>query len=399
MARITNKLAGIWRNLFFFLLSLFIPELVASQDWCYPGQPEPCAPESDEPFGWEFVYTGEVFGNVRGGLNTHDAVAYRDDFSLYLNLDTEAMGWWEGGEFFGHLQAESGNGITERDVGDFQVLSNIDADDFSQVSEIWYRHEFENAWIKFGKLEANVDFAFVDFGCEFINSSPGVVPTVPLTTYPDPDWGVVIGLEPTDWFTVVSGVYQGDPDGGRSIGSTLRNLENPMYMIEPALSYDLCGLEGVLRLGLWKNETPGTRFDGGSYDDREGWYLTWDQWLYRENPSDVGCGQGIGMFAQYGHSNEQEMEAHEYWGLGVVGTGLCPTRDNDSLGVWVGHVDLSDAPGAGFEADGETALEVFYKAQINDRLSIKPDLQYIVNPGGTDNKSALALGIRCEFVY
>ena len=253
-------------------------------------------------FGFEVLYTGEVFSNLRGGLNTHDAVEWRDDWSLFLEFDTESAGWWEGGLFLLHLQSQSGNGITDRHVGDFQVLSNIDADDYSQVSEFWYQHISPGggAWVKFGKMEANTDFAYVDFGCEFINSSAGFAPTIPLTTYPDQDWGVTVGLEPLEWFSVNLGVYQGEPDGGRALGTTLDELENPMYMVEPSLHYSCCGLDGAMRFGWWHNETPGEEFDGDLFDDMSGWYLTLDQWFCKENPSDEEDDQGIGFFAQYG---------------------------------------------------------------------------------------------------
>ncbi|MBW1888858.1 MAG: carbohydrate porin [Deltaproteobacteria bacterium] len=98
--------------------------------------------------------------------------------------------------FFLHLQEQHGQGITNEHVGDFQVLSNIDDDDFKQISEFWYKHTLldDRLWIKLGKMEANADFAFVDNGTEFINSSPGFSPTIPLVTYPNQDWGWELNL-------------------------------------------------------------------------------------------------------------------------------------------------------------------------------------------------------------
>lgn len=156
-----------------------------------------------------FVYTGEYFDNLRGGINTSGAGEYRGDLSIYLELDTETAGWWDGGTFFAHLQEQHGQGITEDHVGDFQVLSNIDAGDFKQVSELWYRHGFlDNAyWIKVGKMEANEDFAGMDFGTEFIHSGAGFAPTIPLATFPDQDWGIVFGASPVDWLSVNAGLY------------------------------------------------------------------------------------------------------------------------------------------------------------------------------------------------
>ncbi len=42
-------------------------------------------------------------------------------------------------------------------------------------------------------MEANDDFTEIETGNEFINSSAGLNPTVPIPSYPDQDWGAVIG--------------------------------------------------------------------------------------------------------------------------------------------------------------------------------------------------------------
>src|SRR5690606_26197673 len=57
---------------------------------------------------FEFVHTGEWFGNTGGGLE--EGSDYRGDLSLMVELDTERAGWWRDGEFFLHLQAQYGEG-------------------------------------------------------------------------------------------------------------------------------------------------------------------------------------------------------------------------------------------------------------------------------------------------
>lgn len=75
----------------------------------------------------EYVYTGEVFTNMRGGLNTRRATEYRGIFDLMMTAELDQMGLAPGGTFFLYGQNGHGRGLTERHVGDFQVLSNIDA--------------------------------------------------------------------------------------------------------------------------------------------------------------------------------------------------------------------------------------------------------------------------------
>ena len=85
------------------------------------------------------TYTSDFFANVSGGTEEH--ADYRADLSLEFTLDTEVAKCWDNGTFFIHLQAQLSDGITETSAGDLQVLSNIDADDFAQVSEFWYEHK------------------------------------------------------------------------------------------------------------------------------------------------------------------------------------------------------------------------------------------------------------------
>ena len=68
--------------------------------------------------------------------------------------------------------------------------------------------------------------------------------------------------------------------------------------------------------------------------------------------------------------------------------------EEDSLGFGIFHVVFSDE--AGFSKNDETAIELFYKAQLTGWLSLKPDIQYIANPGGTSNDDAIAVGVRFE---
>lgn len=305
------------------------------------------------------------------------------------------------GTFFIHLQEQHGHGISNDYVGDFQVLSNIDADDYKQISEIWYRQTFldERLWIKLGKQEANKDFAVVKHGCEFINSSPGFSPTIPLVTYPDQDWGAVLGVRPAERLSVKLGIYQGRPDGGRSIGATLDNLYGPMVMVEPALRFDIAEWQGRLRMGGWWNGDRFERLDrsepsSGTVGESYGWYLTWDQHLWRKRTGDEEDHRRVCCFAQYGWAPKDRSEVEHYIGGGIQWTGAIPRRDEDIIGLGIFHVEFSDD--ANFDKGSETAMEIFYKVQVFRWMSTKLDVQYIADPAEAADKDALVGGMRFE---
>lgn len=350
---------------------------------------------SDKGLDFGISHTSELMYNAYGGLDIGGD--HRADLSLTLELDTQKAGWWDDGQFFAHVQAQFGNGISENKVGDFQVLSNIDADDYFQVSQVWYTHTFENAWLKAGKQDSNEDFAFVEYGLEFINSSPGFSPTIPLVTYPDQDWGLALGLQLTQRFETRVGLYQGDPDGGRSLGSTFRSLKGPMALVQQGMTYEVGGRPGEIRLGAWWNGANNDRLDGtGVESDTAGLYVTWDQLVYQEDPDEANSERGVGVFAQLGLSDEDVIEAESYLGIGMQAIGLWEGREDDIVGLGLFHVRLSRDLQTPHRR--ETAIELFYKLQVTPLWSLKPDIQFIVNPGGNSD-DAFVIGLRSELSF
>lgn len=358
----------------------------------------------DRGLDFELIYISEVFMNTRGGLNTNDAHEYRGDISLYMELDTERAGWWDNGRFFMTLQEAHGKGISADHVGDYQCVSNIDADDFKQISEIGYQHYFldEKLWLKLGKMEATNDFGCPLYGYEFLHSCPGISPAILLPTYPDQDWGVVLGTAPVDWFSMSVGVYQGDFDGGRSLGATLDSFKGPAVLVEPAFHYNLWDREGLVRVGGWWNGVETDRLDEdseepGLVDEQYGYYINLDQMIWKESPQDAEDDQGLAFFAQYAWAPEDRSEVVYSVSSGIQWIGAIPGRDADAVGAGAFHVEFSNE--AGYEEDGETAFELFYKYQATGWMSLKPDVQYIVNPGGMADRDAVAVGLRAEVSF
>jgi porin len=62
------------------------------------------------------------------------------------------------------------------------------------------------------------------------------------------------------------------------------------------------------------------------------------------------------------------------------------------------HASLSSRIQSSEQRYSETAIEMFYKLQLTPFFSIKPDLQYIVNPGG-DLPNAFVAGLRMEVAF
>jgi len=344
------------------------------------------------------TYTGEPFWNLHGGIQTTGGAVYEGLLDLYVEFSTQAAGLWKGGSLFLLFQNKHGEDISPEYVGAFQLVTDMEAPNFTQISELWYRQSFldDRIWVKVGKQDANDDFAGVASGLEFINPSGGFSPTIPLASYPDQDLGVVLGFAPMPVVSIKLGVYSGDPDGNLSLKGAFTGLEGPMVLVEPGLHYEIGGRPGDLGIGGWFNGTDIAKFEKDLQDpetvsEAYGWYLTWDQKLWSLQPGDMEDVEGIWIFGQYGWAPPDRSAAEHYLGGGVEVSGLIPGRGEDVFGVGFFHVWFSEE--LDLSKKTETAIEFFYKIQLFGFLNLQPDLQYIINPSG-HYPDALALGVR-----
>lgn len=352
----------------------------------------------------EYIYTGEIFSKVRGGLTPGSATRYRGNLDLVLTADTSALDLWSSGRFFVYAGAMHGRTLTPTDVGDFQFYSNIEADprpsNLFQINEYWYEHAFADGdiLVKVGKQDANADFAYVDLGGDFVNSSFALNPTVPLPTWPNPGLGASVFVQLTDLIQCKTGIYDGSPGAGVETGgqwgfsSLGDNGMISLFELSLTPQFGEQGeLPGAYRCGSWyhsgdfDNLTTGVGTVSGSY----GCYASVDQLLWREPNSDDDP-QGLGVFTQYGWAPPGRSELNHYFGAGLTYRGPVRSRNADIAGVGIAAAFFSDP-----SLQTEQAIEFFYKAQINNWMIIQPDIQYIAGPGGTE-RDALVIGLRTE---
>ena len=344
----------------------------------------------------EYIYTGEVFTNMRGGLNTTDATEYRGNIDLVITADLDEMGFAPGGVIFIYGENGHGRGITERHVGDFQTLSNIDEADFVEVAEFWWERGFFDGLVRvrLGKQDCNIDFAVVDLGGDFTNSSFGFQPNIPFQTFPDPSMAAVVFLQMTEWLEFKAGVWDGAGDG-RTWGFSGEGVTLNLYEFKAEWGLLDGRLPGDFHIGMWyhsgRPEDPGN--PDVTFTGNHGVYMGLDQLVFKESWEE-GDDQGLGVFAQFSWAPEERNEIHHYVGGGLVYKGLIPCRDDDITGVGVAQAIFSDRMGVPRD---ETAIEVFHKIPLSPYFMIQPDLQYIAHPSGVE-RDAVVFGLRFEVV-
>lgn len=127
----------------------------------------------------------------------------------------------------------------------------------------------------------------------------------------------------------------------------------------------------------------------------------------------AGAG-GLSVFGQFAANPRASAPITRWFAAGLVKTGTFASRDADTiaLGIIQARVnprlrDLHEASQAvpdGFVSlpAGETAIELSYGIQLRRWLSIRPDVQYILDPGTfafRRTRNALAFGSQVKVQF
>jgi porin len=161
---------------------------------------------------------------------------------------------------------------------------------------------------------------------------------------------------------------------------------------------------GKLALGAWTYTAPfrdlaDTLPSGQPVRHRgsRGGYLIADQEVW--SPGN-GRPAVLRAFAQIGVGDARVNQIGSYVGAGLTLAAPFQSRTQDELGLAVaaarnGSHYLNARVRSGLTVAGETAMELTYFAQLGPGLSVQPDVQYVIHPGGTlANRNALVPGIR-----
>lgn len=385
----------------------------------------------------ELVYMGDYLVNTRGGIDQDDS--FLGNLDMTLTWQTEPMLGRDLGTFFFYGLYDHGDRPSD-DVGDLQIVDNIEAPDAARLYEAWWQKTFfdDRASLLLGLYDLNSEFYVVESALVFLHSSFGIGAALGNSgrngpsIFPEASLAarlkVVLGHGWELQAAVLDGV-PGDPD--RSPGTRIRFGEDDgvLAIAEVAHAWrpihEAAG-ESVSRAprrraigraieahpyalrvaaGSWvysarRDHLSQTVVDGSPERERghPGFYATADLDVRVLDP--FGS-RGLAVFLQLGWADEDIEPFEAYVGGGITYTGLLPWRPEDVLGVAVAAafggngLQGSIRANGGRPASAETAIEWTYRARIRSWLAIQGDLQYIVDPGvRRDRPDALVAGLR-----
>jgi porin len=380
-------------------------------------------------------YDAEGWGNTTGGLER--GAVYTGLLYFGLTIDLEKAVNWSGASLHTKWFWLSGRPPSAELVGNLLKISSIGGFNTFRDYELWFQQNWLNDAIslRLGQIAADTDFVISDYAATFLNNTfgwpafmymnlPGGGPGYPMGTL-----GIRLALNPVDWFTFQSAAFQGNvyAQNVNLHGFRWRlNGANGFFFLNEAQfrwnqRAEEKGLQGQFKAGAWFHTARFAELGGGGSDatvrGNYGWYFILDQMLWpkpaetpatpsKDNDEAQKPDQGLGVFGRMAYEPQDRNYIGFYFDTGLTYKGLMPTRDHDILGVAFAYAPLSSGAKravteAGFVGiSAEMALEATYRAQITQWLSVQPDLQYIINPGGNqDHRNALVLGCRVSLTF
>jgi len=374
-------------------------------------------------------FVADFLGNVSGGQNL--AFSYTHTLSGQLSFDLEKLVRWKGGTLTWSFADNAGSNL-QNQVGNIFTPSNLYGPNTFYFGELYLSQSlFDGAVVmKLGQLCAADDFASSPIYGNYLNSAFNGNPFVPFGTYPmtgfpAASWGASIQ---GNWkcdaianFYGQAGIYQvsdrigiwgrthhgmdmsirpGDgtmimweagwtpsffANSGTQVPADGKSVDDKKAVVSSAANP---GYPGHYKIGGFFSNWSYPTFSGApNYPNAYGFYFLADQQVTMEpgNPS-----EGLVLWGTIGWTPQQNISSLPFFASGGAQyTGLLPGRSNDIALVGVAYgqgsinaIHASESaglPGSTYEI----AVEGTYVIQLNQWLSIQPDVQYIINPGGT----------------
>jgi len=337
-----------------------------------------------QPFTFEASYIGEIASNFTGGIKT--GTTYLGLANLAVAFDTYKSGWWQGGEFRINAANTHGGEPSANLIGDFQGVSNIEAGNLTFLYEFWYRQSIRNWSLTLGLQDLNASFAASENGALFTNSSFGIhssiADNIPSPIYPLTALGATLQWNAPDRFSIHAAIFDGTPDDfeNNPYNTDWKLSRNDGYLTVMEIQFPkslVNGLNGSYKFGGYMHQHNDTI---DAEQKNYGFYFDGDQEICRTTYGNVA------LFSQVGLSPKSENNNNSFLSLGIHLTGISSKRNGDEAGLAIARAGFSRTA-----TRNEIAMELTYKFKANETISVKPDLQYIINPSGTDAKLKNAL--------
>lgn len=391
-------------------------------------------------------YVGEAATNVHGGYNHDRTARYTAQWALGTHLDLQKLLGWNEAEFQLLVTERNGNNLSNERVSDPRApqLSSVQEvwgrGQTWRLTQMWYRQKFFNSALdlKFGRVGVNEDFA--SFPCDFQSLSFCSAPIGNVAgdiwySGPVSQWGGRVRYNLNDRWAVQVGAYEQNPsyletgNGFKLSGSGTKGALVPVEVIwKPIVGKD--ALPGEYRLGYYHSSASANDL----YDDvngnpqvltgqapksrssKHGAWVIGQQQLTSHNGD---ASRGLSVFASLTVHDKATSGIESFQNIGAVYKGPFDARPQDDLGVGIARLKVNDdvtkrqrlineSTGISDYDDpqyvpvqhSEYNIELNYGVHVTDWLTVRPNVQYVRNPGGVyevDNAWVAGVKLQASF--
>lgn len=374
--------------------------------------------------------SANVRGGRRRGFTEYDLLAFD------LTLETDRLIGWPGGQFHVGFANNSGTSLSNAYVGNNFPIQLADvASAAPRLTYLSYTQSLfdDKLGIRFGRVTINSVYGEEFAGSQYFKAFTSVAfDLVPLGIfenapgafgYPLTTWGGRVKVEPTDSVYGMVGCYNGDPGAkdGDHQGADFTIRGPPFVIGEMGFRRNYgnkaAGLPGNLKVGGYWNGGNAPVLGLGAAGQaartaqgRYGFYILGDQAIVRWG--DVQSNRHLGAFAAFVYAPDQRVNPLPYFfDAGIVAYGFLPNRPHDFAAVGIAYGLYSGQPRQASTTQSlnkpgtsgrtfESTVELSYGWTLRPGLLVQPDVQYIVDPGGSRTiANSLTVGLNILFNF
>ncbi len=374
-------------------------------------------------------YVGEAMGVVDGGYG-ETGTRYAQQVRVGMDLDMGKLAGWDGGAFHFTLNDRRGRSTSVDFVGNRFPIQEAYGGQYTRLTELSYDQTFNagQSYYKLGYYAMGNQFGLHSLLTHFVNAAFCAHPLAMSGNsgwynYPMARWGGELAQQVSPAVNVRTGWFQVNPNLG---GNIERNAFRPFVSGTTGSLFPVevtwTPAKGSRHAGVYKfggyydtSRVDKRGLDPSPTTGRHGAYVLAEQRLTQES---ADPSRGLTAFAQYMVSDTDTAQIKRWYALGGVYQGI-GSRAQDSIALGYVGADINDRlvdarratlMSGGVPSDSplynlsqaEELFELSYSVQVNPWLMIRPDVQYIVNPGtfnysGTDN--AWAVGVQAKVTF
>lgn len=383
---------------------------------------------------FNFGYGGEAAHNFSGG--TDRLTRYTDQWVFGATLNLDKLWGWRGATLQATITDRNGRNLgADANIGNNMLIQEVYGRGQTwHLTQFWLNQSFldERVQWKVGRLTVGEDFA--SFSCDFQNltfcgSQPGNLVGSYWVNWPTSQWATRLKVRTSDETYAQVGVYQVNPNYvndsyARHHGLSLDNpsgTTGALIPLEAGWLPKWQGLPGSYKLGVWYNTSDGADLyqdvngdargiTGLAPRERNGQYGI-DINFEQQVTGNAG-GRGASVFLNVSQADKNTAAQDHQIALGVqykgafsrardvIGFAVGATHNNGRYADYVRQQDQQQGTHTTVGDGYEYVTELYYSWSPVPSVFLRPNLQYIMHPGGTNNNSnAFVAGLKTGFTF